>query len=292
MPAPSCLRLAKWVRSGPTRACARGAVDRVAIHAAHLLEEREPLRRVAGRRRGAGCSCACSHAANSAGGSATTVKRIQACCVPQNSEQLPRYVPGLVRLQPDVIRMAGHGRHFARQLRHPELVQHIGGIEPHGDRLARRDVDFIRRDDAGFRIARLPPPLMADDDQVRLRRGRRVGDAHRPHREHKEQDHDDERDRRPDDLDRLLSRHLLRVRLALAPAVFHQAVNDRARSPAEKSARRSRWRSSRGDRSPERPGSPGSARSGHSWRTAPGAEAMGRQAGVSVQPLQPSGCQP
>jgi hypothetical protein len=32
---------------------------------------------------------------NSSFGSATTRKCIHACCVPQNSEQKPRYVPGL-----------------------------------------------------------------------------------------------------------------------------------------------------------------------------------------------------
>ncbi len=90
MPAPNCARLAKCVRSGPTWAFAPRAVNVVAIHAAHLHENLLALDRAWPSVGGVdGRNCACSHAANSAGGCATTVNRIHACSVPQNSEQLP-----------------------------------------------------------------------------------------------------------------------------------------------------------------------------------------------------------
>ena len=93
--------------------------------------------------------------------------------------------PRLVRLQPDVIRMPGHGRDFSRQFRHPEFVQHIGRFEPHRKRLAHRNVEFIRHNDARFRIAHFPPPLMAGDHMSGSGAGG-VGDAHGARRERKE----------------------------------------------------------------------------------------------------------
>src|SRR6266404_8959271 len=42
-----------------------------------------------------GCNWARCHSSNFEGSSATTRMRIQACCVPQNSEQVPMYSPGL-----------------------------------------------------------------------------------------------------------------------------------------------------------------------------------------------------
>ena len=67
---------------------------------------------------------------------------------------------------------------------------------------------------------------MAGHDKVRLRRGRRVGQAHRARREHKKRHNDQTRNRGPDDFDRPVARELMRVRFAFAPAEAHQGKND------------------------------------------------------------------
>jgi len=88
-PPASCRRLAKCVRSGPTRA--RAGVPPIAWQLAHIFDSKIRRPRAAASVAGAGASarwCA-SHASNAACGWATTRNRIQACPAPQYSAHSP-----------------------------------------------------------------------------------------------------------------------------------------------------------------------------------------------------------
>ena len=81
---------------------------------------------------------------------------------------------GFVGLNPQMIRVPWHGRKFSPQLRHPKLVQDIHGIQSERDWFADGNMNFIRHDSARVRVARFPPPLVTDHQNIGLRRWWRV----------------------------------------------------------------------------------------------------------------------
>jgi hypothetical protein len=76
---------------------------------------------------------------------------------------------GLVRLHPGVIDTVGNEIGFTSQLRNPEAVDDIGGLQDQvrgaGSPVfgAHRDVNFIGCDNAKIGILDFPPPLVADE---------------------------------------------------------------------------------------------------------------------------------
>ena len=203
-----------------------GAVDRVAAHATGPLEEREPLRGVVASRWRRGLKLRLFPGIEFRRRLGDDEEMHPGVLGSAEFRAAAEMCPGLVGLQPDVIRMLRNRRDFSREFRHPEFVQHVGRFEPHGDRLAHWDVKFIRHHDARLRVAPLPPPLMAGHDKIWLGRGRRIGQVHRACRECKKRYHDQARNRRPHDLDRVVARELMRIRFAFAPAKAHQRVYD------------------------------------------------------------------
>ena len=59
--------------------------------------------------------------------------------------------------------LAGDHVDLAGQLRHPEAVDHVVGVEPDLDRLAGREVDLVGRREPGVGIGDIPPPPLGDD---------------------------------------------------------------------------------------------------------------------------------
>ena len=108
------------------------------------------------------------------------------------------------------------------ELRHPEVVDHIGRREVELDRNARREVELVRRHRA-VRVAELEPPLVPDDgDRDRLLEapeGRPLTDLAQGHEAQSEHDREQrERDRGPGDLEGPMTVDLRRLasRVAIA----------------------------------------------------------------------------
>ena len=119
-----------------------------------------------------------------------------------------------------------HALRFAGEFCDPELVDHIAGLQPHGQGFAHRNMNLVGHHGARLRITRFPPELVAGDDEVRFCRPGRVRHAHRPRRQDEEEDDDEQRNRRPDDFDRPVAGDLLRVRLAFPGAEVRDAIED------------------------------------------------------------------
>ena len=88
---------------------------------------------------------------------------------PQYSAHAPRYVPGPSASSQMLIRMARDRVDLARELRHPEVVDDVGGLEAHEEGLPT-GMWISLAVTAPDRVAHLPPPLVPDDDEVRCAR--------------------------------------------------------------------------------------------------------------------------
>src|SRR6202034_3435605 len=79
---------------------------------------------------------------------------------------------GFVGADPDVIRMTRYRVDLAPQLRHPEVVNHVGGFDIDQNRTANWNVNLVGRDGSRAEVIGLPPPLMTYHPQI----GRVSGD--------------------------------------------------------------------------------------------------------------------
>ena len=84
---------------------------------------------------------------------------------------LPQVEPGLVRVDPRLVRAVRNQVGLAGQPRNPEAVIHVGGQqrdERRGRirRVADRNMQFVGRDDVQPWIAILPPELVTDGDDL------------------------------------------------------------------------------------------------------------------------------
>ena len=147
--------------------------------------------------------CPASQSSKSLSDWAMTRKRMLACDRPQYSAHCPRYVPGFVGGERELVVVPGNDVALAVQLGDPEGVDHVAatgqrrvaGAQRHVHFTTHRDVHFARGDDllvalARRRVVELPPPLLADcSDFERVRRGRLVqleDEAHGGHRDDRE----------------------------------------------------------------------------------------------------------
>ena len=93
---------------------------------------------------------------------------------------------------------------LARERRDPEAVDHVGARRDDVHPSVHRDVNLVRRHRTRFRVAHLPPPLMADDvdRQPSAARGRRGAAAdHIQVRCREQRDQHDERNGNPEQHD-------------------------------------------------------------------------------------------
>ncbi len=74
----------------------------------------------------------------------------------------PAVRPGSVHLGEDRVVLSRVGVNLALQLRHPEAVDHIRGLDVKVDRHTGRNVNLVRRDHSKRRVLELPPPLMTN----------------------------------------------------------------------------------------------------------------------------------
>jgi hypothetical protein len=125
-----------------------------------------------------------------------------------------------------------HDVTLAAEMRHPEGVDHVGRVQVEGRRAPSGKVQLVGGGDLVVGVPELPPPLMADDVdvEVRRRRGLLGPEDDLDGRDADDQEDHGERDR-PRDLERRVSVDLLgdgRARpLAEAPAAVEQAPLDR-----------------------------------------------------------------
>jgi hypothetical protein len=145
-----------------------------------------------------------------------------------------------VRLHPHRVGAIGNDVHLARQLRHPEAVNHIRRFERErrGSALvagADRNVQFVRSNHAEIWIMNLPPPLMSDHADFERVGGQlrilHVGD--RARRDQHQDEDDKNRDDRPRQLElvaainlRRLFSIVARLRAELDDDVGEQSGND------------------------------------------------------------------
>src|SRR6185437_2059372 len=73
---------------------------------------------------------------------------------------------GVFRAHPYEVLTPRHSVDFAGELRNPEVMDHIGGVDFDKRVLLHRNMDFIRSDDL-TRVADFPPPLMRVDHDIR-----------------------------------------------------------------------------------------------------------------------------
>ncbi len=97
-----------------------------------------------------------------------------------------------LRREPQDVVLAGYEVDLARELRHPEAVDHVVGIEMDLHRPARGQVDLVGRRVLRPGIADRPPPALADDldlERVRLGLAQFGSRLHGHDCEHAENDH-------------------------------------------------------------------------------------------------------
>jgi hypothetical protein len=99
-----------------------------------------------------------------------------------------------VGLHAQHVRAAGDHVELAGERRHPEAVDHVGGLERELDRPSHRDADLVRGLELG--VAHAPPPLLAGhlDAQRGLGRGLERIHAQKAVDEKRAQHDDRERD--------------------------------------------------------------------------------------------------
>jgi hypothetical protein len=145
---------------------------------------------------------------------------------------LPDVGTGRPRLDPGPVGLAGDDVGLAGELRDPEAVNHVGGLErderarrPRG--VADRDVQLVGRHDPQLRIANLPPPLVPHHrDLDRVAGGRRPLDREDvPGCRQEQDDHDEKRHDGPRQLDLRAAVHLGRIAAVVSRAV--PAADDR-----------------------------------------------------------------
>ena len=113
----------------------------------------------------------CSHAWYCAGSSTVTLPIMPEWLVPQYSAQKMWYVPGLVRLEPQLGVAPGNRVDLGAERREVQAVQHVLGADRDLDRPARRDVQLVDLALA-FEVLELPHPLLADGVDVHRLVGR------------------------------------------------------------------------------------------------------------------------
>ena len=139
-------RLARWVRSGPTRPSGVGAAHGV-TGAARAREHDSPGRcvgAVAGARAPARrCARPRRERGRRLGGHVERhVRVLQPAVFAAHARET---CPDLSRLEPRLVHLPGNDVHLSRDLREPEAVDHVGAMQPHAHRLADREVDLVRR---------------------------------------------------------------------------------------------------------------------------------------------------
>ena len=149
-PAASVSRLARCVRFGADSAARRGARYGVAVRTRHPCEILVPalLCGTVGRSGrgllGGGPGGKCSRIV---GDDADAHPRVLLTAELRTRAKISS---GMVRGEPYLGMPSGNQIDFASQLRDPEVVYHIGRLEPELHVLARGNMDLIRRDEPSF----------------------------------------------------------------------------------------------------------------------------------------------
>jgi len=104
----------------------------------------------------------------------------------------PAIGAGLPHGEPQHVRLAGDDVLLPRELRHPEAVHDVVGLQTDLERLPDGHVDLVGGHDAGVRIGNAPPPLLADDvdpQRVLRRVAQRRAGVHGEERDKDEDQH-------------------------------------------------------------------------------------------------------
>ena len=134
---------------------------------------------------------------------------------------LPEIGPGFVGVERERVLLPWDDVLLARELGHPEAVDHVAGLgragavagrEVHEDIAAGRDDHLVGGDDLGVRVRELPPPLLALDGDLQRARPGVLGQVEDGgDRGHRDDRQEQRRQHRPPDLEARVAVHLLRV---------------------------------------------------------------------------------
>src|SRR5579875_3321596 len=116
---------------------------------------------------------------------------------------LPVELPDLVTLQPHFVLPPRDRLDLPCKAGHPERMDNVRRLDRQRHLRPHRDMHLVCRDDAQIGVAKLPPPLMADDRHLEHIRPLRNGRGRCDSRDRGDSDHDQDQHRndRPDNLE-------------------------------------------------------------------------------------------